>query len=137
MKLRLRTVLVALAMAVVAGCGGGVNILELDAKAHSATKTINNSSLESDATILGGKPLYQGDIMQCFVNLQSNTNDSQKLYYKFFWFDADGAQLGDDHWSWINLLGHQPKTINASAPTPRAERAQFLLRRRSTDDHEN
>ena len=137
MNVRVRSVLVALAIAVAAGCGGGVNILELDAKAHSVSKTINNSSLESDTTIQGGKPLYLQDMMQCFINLQSNTNDSQKLYYKFFWFDADGAQLGDDHWSFITLKGHEPRTLSATAPTPRAERAQFMLRRRSTDDHEN
>ena len=46
-----------------------------------------------------------------------------------------GAGPGDP--GLITLKGHEPKTVAVTALTPRAERAQFMLRPPSSDDHEN
>lgn len=124
-------------VATLAGCGGGVNVLVLDAKAKTTDLQINNSSLQSDCEIVTGKALYNEQIMQIVVDLQSHLNDSQKLYWKCAWKDSDGFPLNETGWHFLPFKGNERKSITDSAPQPRAERCEFLIRRRSTDDHEN
>jgi hypothetical protein len=130
-----------LALSVVAGlvgCGGGVNVAQFDAKAKSFTiGPINNGSLQSDCEIVNGKALYQEQLMQCAIELQSHTHDSQKLYYTWRWMDSDGFSLAEEPWHFLPLLGDERKMLTGTATAPRAVKAEFLLRHRSTDDHEN
>jgi hypothetical protein len=129
--------LLALSLALVAGCGGGVNIAQVDPKTGFHLGPINNGSLQSDAEIETGRALYQERLMQCWIEIQSHLNDSQKLYYKWNWFDADGAPLQEEGWHFVPFKGNERKTVMGTATAPGATRAEFLLRRRSTDDHEN
>lgn len=122
---------------VLAGCGGGVNVYMIDAKAKTTDLTISNSSLQSDCEIVSGKALYQEQLMQAFVSLQSHTNDSQKLYYKFNWYDSDGVLMGEEGWTFLALKGNEPYQARGTATGPRAQRCEFMIRRRSKDDHEN
>jgi uncharacterized protein YcfL len=124
-------------VAVLTGCGGGVNILNINAKTKTSDMIINNSSLQSDAEIVTGKALYNEQLMQAVVEIQSHTNDSQKLYYKFSWFDSDGFPLPETSWSFVPLLGNEHKVLTGTASAPRAEKCEFAIRRRSTDDREN
>jgi hypothetical protein len=135
----LRKSLVALALvACLAGCGGGVNVAQFDAKAKSfSIGPINNGSLQSDCEIVNGKALYQEQLMECSVELQSHTHDSQKVYYTWRWMDSDGYPLAEEPWHFLPLLGDERKIVKGSATAPRAVKAEFLLRHRSTDDHEN
>ena len=120
------------------GCGGGVNMMTINAKSKSNDLVINNPSLQGDAEIMSGKALYNEQLMQAFVEIQSHSNDSQKLYYRFVWYDTDGFELpGTGGWHFLPLVGNEKKQVSAAAGAPRAERAEFSLRRRSTDDREN
>ena len=130
--------LVALVLSVVAGCGGGVNIAEFDAKKKTFTLgPINNPSLQRDCEIVDGKALYQEQLMQVSIRLQSHTHDSQKLYYTWRWIDGDGYMLQEEPWHFLALMGDEERPLTGTATAPRAEKAQFIIRHRSTDDHEN
>ena len=138
MSLGLRKTVVGLALAVLAGCGGGINVAQFDAKAKTFTVgPINNGSLQRDCEIVSGKALYQEQLMNCTVELQSHTHDSQKLYYTWRWIDSDGFTLKEDPWMGIQLMGDEHKMLQGMATAPRAVKAEFWLRHRSTDDHEN
>lgn len=122
----------------VAGCGGGVNIAEVDARSKKfAIVAINDGSLQSDAEIVNGRALYQEQLLQAVIEVNSHSNGSQKLYYKFNWFDGDDFPLAEAHWQFLPLLGNERKVVTANAPQPKAVRCQFMLRRPSSDDHEN
>lgn len=131
-----RATLGALVLAL-AGCGGGVNIAEIDARSKQFNLVaINDGGLQSDAEIVGGKALYQEQLMQALVEVQSHENDSQKLYYKWNWQDQDGFPLKEEPWQFLVLNGNERKLLTGTASAPRAERCQFLLRRPNTKDGE-
>lgn len=134
-----RKTLLALALAVgLVGCGGGINVARFDAKAKTFDLgPINNGSLQSDCEIVTGRALYQEQLMQCSVELQSHTNDSKKVYYTWRWIDSDGFMLAEEPWHFLPLLGNEKKLVTGTATAPRAVKAEFILRNRSTDDHEN
>src|SRR5207302_213682 len=92
---------------------------------------INNPSLQSDCEIVSGRALYQEQLMQCSIELQSHTHDSQKLYYSWRWMDSDGFALSDDPWRFLPLLGDEHKQLSGTATQPRAVKAEFLIRHRS------
>jgi len=122
------------------GCGGGINYARFDAKAKTVeVGPINNSSLQHDCEIVDGtgRALYQEQLMQCSIELQSHSHDSQKLYYKWRWLDSDGFALSEDPWRFLPLMGDDHKQVTGTATQPRAVKAEFLLRHRSSDDHEN
>lgn len=132
-----RLVLGALALALV-GCGGGVNVAQLDGRSKEfRIVSIGDSGLQSDAEIVTGKALYQEQLMEGYVEIQSTENDTQKLYYKWTWFDSDEFQLTEQPWQFLVLNGNERKQVKGTAPQPRAVRAQFALRRPNTDEREN
>jgi uncharacterized protein YcfL len=134
-----RTVLaLTLFAGLLAGCGGGVNVAQFDAKAKTfSIGPINNGSLQSDCEIVTGKALYQEQLMQCSIELQSRTSSSQKVYYTWRWMDSDGFSLAEEPWHFLPLMGNERKMVTGTASAPRAVKAEFLLRERSEDDHEN
>jgi hypothetical protein len=137
MSLGVRNTILALSLAL-AGCGGGINFARFDAKAKTFDiGPINNGSLQSDCEIVTGKALYQEQLMQCSIELQSHTHDSQKVYYTWRWEDSDGFTLAEEPWHFLALMGDEHKLVTGTATAPRAVKAEFLIRHRSEDDHEN
>jgi hypothetical protein len=137
MSRRLREALALFVLATLAGCAGEINYAELDAKAKSfSIGPINNGSLQSDCEIVSGKALYQEQLMQVTIELQSHIHRHQKVYYSWRWIDGDGYALPDDPWHWVELMGDEDRSITGTATAPRAVKAQFLLRRPSSEDHE-
>jgi uncharacterized protein YcfL len=121
------------------GCTTGANFAKFDSKSKAMTiGPINDSGLQSDAEILpGGQALYQEQLMNTQVEVQSHSNSKQKLYYQWRWFDSDNFPLGEDAWHWIQLDPNDKKMLTGIASQARATRAEFLLRRPSSEDHEN
>ena len=81
-------------LVLVAGCSSGANVLQMDARSKTNDRRIYDSGLQSDAEIVTGKPMYSELIMVAFVELQSHVSQTQKLYYRFTWYDQDGFQQG-------------------------------------------
>ena len=134
----IRKAILTLVLSALAGCGGGINVAQYDAKAKSfSIGPINNPSLQSDCEIVSGKALYQEQLMQCSIELQSHTHDSQKLYYTWRWMDPDGYTLAEEPWRFLPLVGDEHKMLTGTATAPRAVKAEFWIRHRSKDDHEN
>lgn len=135
-----RALFVLAVLVLASGCGGGaaVNIAEVDARSKKfEIISTENGSLHEDAPITNGKALYQEQLMQCVFEVQSTDNrHTQKLYYKFNWFDGDEFPLADQPWHFLSLGSMEKKTLVGTAPQPRAVRCQIMLRRPSKDDRE-
>lgn len=127
--------MLALALAVVglgSGCCSfteGANRITVNAKTKATTRENPNCGLDDKAPIQNASAAYQGDILQCNVQVTSTVSEQMNLEYKFEWYDADGFLLKDTS-GWNNLIldaGANP-TVNGSSPKPNAEKVTFSMR---------
>ena len=93
---------------------------------------INNVQLQKEVTIgIGSDRTNNNDILEAFVDVQSNVNKSVTLQYRFRWFDNEDYEVGQNMSMWIPLFLEPRDSIKVTgvAPTPKADSFKFYLKR--------
>jgi len=130
---------VVLAAFAVTGCATKTSGIEGSASATwgpegdmqmSKYVVVNNEDVASAVQIVDLKTAFVGDLMRASVTLVSKKSDTQKLQYKFAWFDPNGMEVAPDASPWKPLMiyGNETKTIQGVAPNPSAREWKVKLR---------
>jgi uncharacterized protein YcfL len=90
----------------------------------------NSGSLKGDLEVVDLKSALAGDLMRAQATLRSRDRDTLSFEYRFEWFDLNGIEIGAGSSSWkpLILIGRETKSIQASAPDPRAREFKLKLR---------
>jgi len=93
---------------------------------------INNVELQKEVSIgVGSDRTNENDILEAFVDIRSNINNSETLQYRFRWFDSDDFEVGKHMSMWIPLFLEPRDSIKVTgiAPTLKADSFKFYLKR--------
>ena len=79
---------------------------------------IHNQSLANIITIDSMKSRERGGLLQVNVTLKNLANSTNRMQYKFSWFDAEGFEVEPEASAWtpITLHGAASVTLDDSAP---------------------
>lgn len=82
----------------------------------------NSKTLAGKVSIASMKSKMAGDLMQVQAELRNNTRKTRDFKYKFKFYDESGFELnaGGRAWTPIVIVGGESKSVQATAPDPRA-----------------
>ena len=87
----------------------------------SDKRIINDSSLDVKAKVVGvNEAITAGGFLRVQIELINMYHSSQRIGYKFEWFDENGMQINtaaNGSWFFIQLEGRESRFISGIAPT--------------------
>ena len=124
-------VLVILSMFAIAGCVTNTSGLSIDGHSHKvlfANDSLSRSLKINDVTTVMADGHPQG-----IVSLSSTISSDLDLLYRFYWYDAQGLEVGKlGHWRRLIIRGEETLSISAVAIDPNA--TQFRVQIRNNND---
>ncbi len=71
-----------------------------------------------------------GGLVKAAVSLQSRTDDTEALQYRWVWFDGNGFEVNSSAQPWQPVLvyGHQTTSVQGLAPNPSVKDVRLHLR---------
>ncbi len=110
-----------------------MTVLALSAGALGGCDTVNTYSSESQVITDSGlsdiarvtnirKSMVSGDLLRVQADLTNTEDDTEKVNYKFEWYDAQGNKLDSmfDSWQRITVGPRETLTLTGTATSPKA-----------------
>ncbi len=73
---------------------------------------------------------WAGDLLKASVTLASKVDTTQRIQYRFVWFNTEGLEedSGGDAWTPLVLHGRESRTVQALAPNASVRTFQLRVR---------
>jgi len=97
---------------------------------YSSYVNANNSRLARRIAVVRLDRADIGGLLKAAVTIQSRSDDTEALQYKWTWFDAKGFEVNSSSQPWQPVLvyGMQTTSIQGLAPNPSAKDFRLHLR---------
>lgn len=97
---------------------------------YSSYVNANNSRLARRIAVVRLDRADIGGLLKAAVTVQSRSDDTEALQYKWTWFDAKGFEVNSSSQPWQPVLvyGMQTTSIQGLAPNPSAKDFKLHLR---------
>ena len=114
------------------GCSNNAKYVANQSLSLPPQVVINNVQLQKEVTIgVGSDRTNNNDILEAFIDVESNVNKSVTLQYRFRWYDNEDYEVGQNMSIWIPLFLEPRDSIKVTgvAPTPKADSFKLYLKR--------
>jgi uncharacterized protein YcfL len=97
---------------------------------YSTYVTANNSRLARRIAVTRMDKVDVGGLLKAAVTIQSRSDDTEALQYKWTWFDGKGFEVNSSAQPWQPVLvyGMQTTSIQGLAPNPSVKDFKLHLR---------
>ncbi|MES2817476.1 MAG: YcfL family protein [Pseudomonadota bacterium] len=110
-----RTLLAALALALLAGCA-----TPPPAPGSAASKVVAMGPMK-DIDVGAMRVARENGYLTVKVELTNTSRGNESMYYRFAWLGNDGFPVADPEvWKSLTLYGKQSSVLSTIAPTPQA-----------------
>ena len=89
---------------------------------------INNADIPGWLKIEDIKTFFVGDLLKAVVTVVSKKHYSLNLQYKFYWYNAQGVEIGSGSWQPLVLYGKETQQIQAVASNSSAKEFKIEIR---------
>ena len=134
----MRKVLIALCLISALGCAptsgteaGMVTLTGLNGETtYSTYVNANNGRLARRIAVTRMDRADVGGLLKAAVTIQSRSDDTEALQYKWTWFDSKGFEVNSSSQPWQPVLvyGMQTTSIQGLAPNPSVKEFKLHLR---------
>lgn len=128
----MRSFLLSMLIVLVAGCSTNTSGISANSEARDNNQwlIVDNFGLGRRLTILDARTVEEGDRLRGFATVKSTASSTQKLQYRFYWFDEQGVQLdlANTPWHPLALHGHQEIQVQSVALDTRADSFKVYIR---------
>ncbi len=105
------------------GCGSGASNVAYENKVE-----VNNPQLYKKVFIVNQKSRFYNSLLEVALTVKNNTDEPQKMQYRFVWFDKDGFLLYKEPWQRLYLNPKETKQITSIASDARAYDFKFEMK---------